>query len=147
MIKKYFPNLILEEASENVNEHDKEHYKYHNTNYKLLHTKIIVRELMISGFDNTLTKLFIIDPVMKRYIQETIEIIFHFLLFYTMTKESLIHLLIGRNLSRIIEIFKSFPKMTLYFLVIFSKGIYLYDIDLNNHKQIPNLLNLIYIYI
>jgi hypothetical protein len=37
--------------------------------------------------------------------------------------------------------------MTLYFLVIFSKGIYLYDIDLNNHKQIPNLLNLIYIYI
>ena len=147
LIKKYFPNLILEVASENVNEHDKQHYKYHNSKYKLLHTKIIVRELIISGFDNTLTKLFIIDPVMKRYSQETIEIIFHFLLFYTMTKESLLHLLVGRNLSRIIEIFKSFPKLTLYFLVFISKGIYLYDIDLNNHKQIPNLLNLIYIYI
>ena len=147
LTKKYFPNLTIDYPSENVRDHEKDHYEFKNSKYISLHTNIIVRELMISGFDNTLTKLFIIDPVMKRYTQETIEIIFHFLLFFTLTKESLIHFLIGRNLSRIIEIFKTFPKITLYFLVIISKGIYLYDIDLKNHKQIPNLLNLIYVYI
>ena len=112
-----------------------------------IHSRIIIYELIYSQIDNTLTKFFIIDPIMKRYDEKTVKIIFDFLLFYTLCKEGLIYFLLGKNLSRIIEIFKIFPNLTLNFLNLIAEGIYLYDINISHHKQLPILLNVIYKYI
>ena len=107
----------------------------------------IVDELIFSVIDNTLTKLFIIDPVMKRYSERTIDVIFTFLLFFCLNKSGLLHFLTGRNLGRIISIFETFPKMTLRFVAMIAKGVDLFDIDISQHKQIPVLLNVIYKFI
>ena len=108
---------------------------------------VIVDELTLSCIDNTMTKLFIIDPVMKRYSERTIDVIFTFLIFFCFNKSGVLHFLIGRNMGRIIEIFKVFPKLTLKFLTILARGINLFEIDASQHKQIPVLLNVIYIFI
>ena len=108
-----------------------------------IHSRIIINELIYSQIDATITKFFIIEPMMKRYSEDTVKIIFDFLLFYTF-KEGLTYFILGKNLSRINEIFKLYPKLTLNFLSLIAEGIYLYNINLSHHKQLPYLLNAIY---
>ena len=108
---------------------------------------IIINELILSNFDCILTSFLIMDPVMNRYTEKTINIIFQFLLFYTLSKQSLLYFLTGNSINNITKILDLFPLQVLNFLSLIMEGIYLYDIDCHQHEQIPKLLNQIYNFI
>ena len=108
-----------------------------------IHSRIIINELIYSQIDATITKFFIIGSMMKIYSEDTVKIIFYFFIIL-LSKEGLTYFILGKNLRRIIEIFKIYPKLTLNFLSLIAEGIYLYNINLSHHKQLPYLLNAIY---
>ena len=144
LLKYSFPNMtdlnpIFENG--NLNEElviDKE---------REIYIAIILNELILSNFDCILTSFLIMDPVMNRYTEKTINIIFQFLLFYTLSKQSLIYFLTGNSINNITKILDLFPLQVLNFLSLIIEGIYLYDIDCHQHEQIPKLLNQIYNFI
>jgi hypothetical protein len=112
-----------------------------------IYLDIIISELMFSNFDCILTSFLIMDPVMNRYNEKTINIIFQFLLFFTLSKQSLIYFLTGCTINNILKILDLFPLQVLKFLSLITEGIYLYNIDCHQHEQIPKLLNQIYNFI
>ena len=112
-----------------------------------IYIDIILNELILSNFDCILTSFLIMDPVMNRYTEKTINIIFQFLLFYTLSKQSLMYILTGNTINNISKILDLFPLEVLKFLSLITEGIHLYDIDCHNHEQIPKLLNKIYFFI
>ena len=111
------------------------------------HITVILNELIFSNIDNTLTKFFIIDPIMHRYSERTITLILYFLLYYLLSKQGIKYFICGRTLKRLNSIFLIYPNITLKFLSILTEGIKLYNIDISKHKQIPNILNNIYKFI
>ena len=144
ILKNTFPNMIyMDNILQNVHKEDdiilnKEIEAY---------ISIILNELVLSNFDCTLDPFLVMDPVMNRYSEETINIIFRFLLFYTLSKQSLIYILSGNTINNIIKILDLYPLQVLQFISQMSEGIYLYDIDFHQHEQIPKLLSQIYNFI
>ena len=112
-----------------------------------MYVDIIINELIKSNFDCILTSFLIMDPVMNRYTEKTINIIFQFLLFYTLSKHSLLYFITGNTINNISKILDLFPLQVFQFLSLTMEGIYLYDIDCHQHEQIPKLLNQIYNFI
>ena len=112
-----------------------------------IYIEIILNELILSNFDCILTSFLIMDPVMNRYNEKTINIIFQFLLFYTLSKQSLMYILTGNTINNISKILDLFPLEVLKFLSLITEGIHLYDIDCHHHEQIPKILNKIYYFI
>ena len=108
---------------------------------------IILNELLLSNFDCILIPYLVMDPVMTRYSEKTINIIFQFLLLYTLSKPSLTYLLSGKTINNIIKILDLFPLQVLKFISQIAQGIYLYEIDFHQHEQIPKLLMAIYNFI
>ena len=144
ILKRTFPNMIyFDNILEDENFRDefilnKEFEKY---------LEIILNELVLSNFDCSLTPFLVMDPIMIRYSEKTINIIFKFLLFYTLSKQSLIYLLSGDTIKNILKILDLFPLQVLEFMSYISEGIFIYDIDFHQHEQIPKLLIQIYNFI
>ena len=145
ILKNSFPNMIYMDNILEDNQHFKD--KFILNKEIEAYFDIILNELVLSNFDCTLTPFLIMDPVMNRYSDNTINIIFKFLLFYTLSKQSLIYLLSGNTLNNILKILDIYPLQVLQFISQISEGIYLYDIDFHQHEQIPKLLNQIYNFI
>ena len=154
LTKEFFFNLnpfiehgaLINENSQNyeLNSSDLSDFQWENINN---HITVILNELIFSNIDNTLTKFFIIDPIMHRYSERTITLILYFLLYYLLSKQGIMYFICGRTLKRLNSIFLIYPNITLKFLSILTEGIKLYNIDISKHKQIPNMLNNIYKYI
>ena len=143
-LKNYFPNMIY---MDNVlqNESDKDEIILNKEVGSYI--DIILNELLLSNFDCILTPFLVMDPVMNRYSEKTINIIFQFLLLYTLSKPSLTYLLSGKTINNIIKILDLFPLQVLQFISSIAQGIYLYEIDFHQHEQIPKLLKQIYNFI
>ena len=145
ILEKTFPNMIFQEEEDfldnNINT------KININREKEIYLDIILNELILSNFDCILTPFLIMDPVMNRYSENTINLIFKFLLFYALTKQSLIYFFSGKNLYNIIKILDLYPLQILQFISLISEGIYLYGLDLHQHEQIPKLLTQIYNFI
>ena len=100
----------------------------------------LIDELILSSFDNTITKIFFMDKSNKLLSQRDCQIILYFLLIYCLTEDGLKNLCFGRNFRRVIKCFSLYPKITLEFYFYVFKGIYLYDIDIKNHKKLSKIV-------
>ena len=144
LLKYTFPNMTdLNPIFENGKINEELLFNKERENY----IDIILSELILSNFDCILTSFLIMDPVMNRYTEKTINIIFQFLLFYTLSKQSLIYFLTGNTINNISKILDLYPLQVLNFLSLIMEGIFIYDIDCHQHEQIPKLLNQIYNFI
>ena len=144
ILKNYFPNMLY---MDNILEDDKIDDQIILDKEVESYFDIILSELVLSNFDCSLIPFLIMDPVMNRYSEDTINIIFKFLLLYTLSKQSLIYLLSGNTITNIIKILDVFPLQVLQFISQITEAIYLYDIDIHQHEQIPKLLFKIYNFI
>ena len=144
ILKNYFPNMLY---MDNILEDDKIEDQIILDKEVESYFDIILSELVLSNFDCSLIPFLIMDPVMSRYSEDTINIIFKFLLLYTLSKQSLIYLLSGNTITNIIKILDVFPLQVLQFISQITEAIYLYDIDMHQHEQIPKLLFKIYNFI
>ena len=143
-LKNHFPNMIyMDNILQNENAKDDLILNKEIVTY----IEIILNELILSNFDCILIPYLVMDPVMNRYSEKTINIIFQFLLLYTLSKQSLTYLLTGKTINNIIKILDLFPLQVLQFISHIAQGIYLYEIDFHQHEQIPKLLMTIYNFI
>ena len=143
-MKNHFPNMIyMDNILQNENAKDDLILNKEIVTY----IEIILNELILSNFDCILIPYLVMDPVMNRYSEKTINIIFQFLLLYTLSKQSLTYLLTGKTINNIIKILDLFPLQVLQFISHIAQGIYLYEIDFHQHEQIPKLLMTIYNFI
>lgn len=109
--------------------------------------KLLIKELIFSNLDISLTKLFVIDFQLKNYSSKTVDFIFSLLSLYCLSKQGLSYFCIGRNFRRILKIFDKFPRKTLEFLHIIFKGIRLHNIDISMHKRLPAIMLKLHSYV
>ena len=67
-------------------------------------------------------------------------IILYFLLIYCLTEDGLRNFCLGRNFRRVIKCFALHPRITIEFYFYVFKGIYLYNIDIKNHKKLSKIV-------
>ena len=108
---------------------------------KVSNINLLIDELILSSLDTTLTKIFFIDKSNKLLQESNSKIYLDFLLIYCLSKEGLNNFCLGRNFRRLIKTLSLFPKISLNFLKLVFKGIYLYKIDIKHHKKIPKIIN------
>ena len=101
----------------------------------------LIDELVLSSFDTTITKIFFMDKSNKSLSQTNCYIILNFLYIYCLTEDGLKNFCLGRNFRRIIKCFALHPRITLDFYFYIFKGIYLYGIDIKNHKKLPKIVD------
>ena len=101
----------------------------------------LIDELILSSFDTTVTKIFFMDKSNKLLSQQNCYIILNFLYIYCLTEDGLKNFCLGRNFRRIIKCFALHPKITLEFYFNLFKGIYLYNIDIKNHKKLSKIID------
>ena len=101
---------------------------------------LLTDEFILSSFDTTITKIFFIDKSKKNLQENVIELILNFLLIYCITKDGMKNFCLGRNFRRVIKAFDLFPEKTLRFYYFIFKGIYLYNIDIKEHKKLPKII-------
>ena len=105
----------------------------------------IIKSLMLSSIDITLTKLLLIDLKLFRLDHLQIKKIFFFLLIFLIDKQGVEYLLLGRNLRRIIKLFEVYPIDCIKFSYFLFEAINFHGVSKNvsYHKRIQPLLNLI----
>ena len=101
----------------------------------------LVEELILSSFDTTITKIFFMDKSNKLLSQRDCQIVLYFLLIYCLTEDGIRNFCLGRNFRRIIKCFALHPKITLEIYFYVFKGIYLYNIDIKNHKKLSKIVS------
>ena len=101
----------------------------------------LIDELILSSFDTTISKIFFMDKSNKLLSQRDCNIVLYFLLIYCLTEDGLRNFCLGRNFRRIIKCFALHPKITLEFYFYVFKGIYLYGIDIKNHKKLSKIVS------
>ena len=101
----------------------------------------LIDELVLSSFDTTITKIFFMDKSNKLLSQRDCHTILYFLLIYCLTEDGLRNFCLGRNFRRVIKCFALHPKITLEFYFYVFKGIYIYNIDIKNHKKLSKIVN------
>ena len=101
----------------------------------------LIDELILSSFDTTITKIFFMDKSNRLLSQANCNIILNFLYIYCLTEDGLKNFCLGRNFRRIIKCFALHPKITLDFYFYIFKGIYLYGIDIKNHKKLSKIVD------
>ena len=101
----------------------------------------LIDELILSSFDTTITKIFFMDKSNKLLSQRDCHTILYFLLIYCLTEDGLRNFCLGRNFRRVIKCFSLHPKITLEFYFYVFKGIYIYNIDIKNHKKLSKIVN------
>ena len=142
ILKNTFPNMIY---MDNILQKEKNEDEMILNKEFEAYLIIILNEFILSNFDCTLIPFLVMDPIMNRYSENTINLIFKFLLFYTLSKQSLIYLLSGKTLKNIIKILDLFPLQVLQFISQISEGIYLYDIEIHqllHHSHMPHYITL-----
>jgi hypothetical protein len=166
---KYFSDfskayqLLLNNVSidDNIEENEK-HIKYHkkiltyteelilfvkHTKFKLMFP-VFVNILTFSNMDEILTRLLQFTNLLKTPESEKIiDLVVGFLSLLCLTKEGLAYLFKGKNLMRVIAIFKSKESRILEFLYLIFKGANLYKIDIAYNKVIPEATKIIFKYI
>ena len=119
--------------------------KFNFLSYKVFNSlsaiQDLIDELILSSFDTTITKIFFMDKSNKLLLQRDCGIILYFLLIYCLTEDGLRNFCLGRNFRRIIKCFALHPKITAEFYFYVFKGIYLYGIDIKNHKKLSKIVN------
>ena len=113
-------------------------YKSFNSNKTIQN---LIDELILSSFDTTITKIFFMDKSNKLLSQQNCLLILNFLYIYSLTEDGLKNFCLGRNFRRIIKCFALHPKITLEFYYNIFKGIYLYNIDIKNHKKLSKIVD------
>lgn len=103
----------------------------------------LVDEMILSNIDISFSKFLMIDFKQNRYDPKLIDLIFSFMELFFLTKRGTSHFILGRNLRRIIKIFPRFPQKTLKFLLVFTRSLSLFKIDIKNHKRILEILNML----
>ena len=101
----------------------------------------LIDELILSSFDTTLTKIFFMDKSTKLLSEQNCFFALNFLYIYCLTEDALRNFCLGRNFRRIIKCFALHPKITLEFYYNIFKGIYLYNIDIKNHKKLSKIVD------
>ena len=101
----------------------------------------LIDELILSSFDTTITKIFFMDKSNRLLSQRDCHTILVFLYIYCLTEDGLKNFCLGRNFRRIIKCFALHPKITLEFYFNIFKGIYLYNIDIKNHKKLSKIID------
>ena len=101
----------------------------------------LIDELILSSFDTTITKIFFMDKSNKLLFQRDCFTILNFLYIYCLTEDGLKNFCLGRNFRRIIKCFALHPRITLEFYFNIFKGIYLYNIDIKNHKKLSKIVD------
>ena len=100
----------------------------------------LIDELILSSFDTTITKIFFMDKSNKLLSPRDCNIILYFLLIYCLTEDGLRNFCLGRNFRRVIKCFALHPRITIEFYFYVFKGIYLYNIDIKNHKKLSKIV-------
>ena len=103
--------------------------------------QFLIDELILSSFDTTITKIFFMDKSNKLLSQQNCFYVLNFLYIYCLTEDGLKNFCLGRNFRRIIKCFALHPKITLEFYYNIFKGIYLYNIDIKNHKKLSKIVD------
>jgi hypothetical protein len=81
------------------------------------------------------------DKSNKLLSQQNCFFALNFLYIYCLTEDGLRNFCLGRNFRRIIKCFALHPKITLEFYYNIFKGIYLYNIDIKNHKKLSKIVD------
>ena len=151
-----FPDDLKEEFNYNTFLRNKQIKKYKKKIKSLIKTKFVfftyrsfnsskviqtlIDELILSSFDTTITKIFFMDKSNRLLSSRDCSTILNFLYIYALTEDGLRNFCLGRNFRRIIKCFALHPKLTLEFYYNIFKGIYLYNIDIRNHKKLSKIV-------